>query len=127
MSLIYHLAPAERWRGWPDGEPYLPAEYAADGFVHCTAGAALMLEVANRFYCSVPGDFVLLEIDPAGLTAPLKWEAPAHPTFSSTSSETSANRPIAPEFPHIYGPIDRGAVIVVRAVRRSPDGTFTGW
>jgi uncharacterized protein (DUF952 family) len=114
MNLIYHLAPAARWHGWPSGEPYLPAEYADDGFVHCTAGDELMLQVANRFYRDAPGDFVLLVIDPARLAAPLKWEA-------------SADDDLAAKFPHIYGPIDRDAIVEVRAARRAADGEFTGW
>ena len=65
MKAIFHLAPAARWRDWPAEQPYLPAEYAADGFIHCTAGDELMLQVANRFYRDVPGAFVLLVIDPA--------------------------------------------------------------
>jgi uncharacterized protein (DUF952 family) len=113
MKTIYHLAPARRWGGWPADEPYLPAQYAADGFVHCTAGDELMLEVANRFYHEVAGDFVLLVIDPERLTSPLRWER-------STDG-------LAKLFPHIYGPIDRSAVVEVRAVRRAADGTFVGW
>jgi uncharacterized protein (DUF952 family) len=120
MTLIYHLAPAERWRGWPASEPYLPAEYAADGFIHCTQGDDLMLEVANRFYRGAPGEFVLLVVDEQRLGAQVRWEPPAHP-----SGEPAA--PDAPLFPHIYGPIDRAAVVEVRPARRSPDGTFLGW
>jgi uncharacterized protein (DUF952 family) len=113
MQHIYHLAPAARWRGWPDTLPYLPAEYDADGFVHCTAGDDLMLRVANAFYRSAPGDFVLLTIDPAHLTAPLRWE-------QSTDGLNTL-------FPHIYGPIDRAAIVEVRDVRRAADGEFLGW
>jgi uncharacterized protein (DUF952 family) len=113
MQQIYHLAPARRWHGWPSDQPYLPAEYDADGFIHCTAGDDLMLAVANRFYRAAPGDFVLLVIDAVRLSAPLKWEA-------STDD-------LAPLFPHIYGPIDRAAVLEVRAVRRAADGEFLGW
>jgi uncharacterized protein (DUF952 family) len=113
MQHIYHLAPAGRWRGGPGDQPYLPAEYDADGFIHCTAGDNLMLAVANRFYRAAPGDFVLLVIDPARLTTPLKWE--------------DSGDDLAPLFPHIYGPIDRAAVLEVRAVRRAADGEFVGW
>ena len=113
MTLIYHLAPAARWRDWPPGTAYLPAEYDADGFVHCTAGDELMLEVANRFYRDAVGDFVLLVIDPARLTSPLKWE--------------QSGDDLSPAFPHIYGPIDSGAIVEVRAVQRDPDGRFVGW
>jgi uncharacterized protein (DUF952 family) len=110
---IYHLAPAARWQTWPANQPYLPAEYSTDGFIHCTAGDALMIAVANRFYRMTAGEYVLLVIDPARLAAPLKWEA--------SSDE------LATLFPHIYGPIDRAAVQEVRAVRRAADGEFLGW
>jgi hypothetical protein len=113
MDAIYHLAPAARWYGWPAGDDYLPAEYEADGFVHCTAGDDLMLAVANRFYRAAPGEFVLLTIDPARLSAPLRWEQP--------------DDDLAPLFPHIYGPIDADAIIGVRAARRDVDGAFVGW
>jgi len=113
MDQIYHLAPAARWHAWPDNQPYLPAEYNADGFIHCTAGDTLMITVANRFYRATAGDFVLLVIDPARLTAPLKWEL--------------SGDELATLFPHIYGPIDRAAVQEVRAVRRAADGEFLGW
>ncbi len=120
MNSIYHLAPTDRWRDWPADRPYLPAEYTADGFVHCTAGDELMLSVANRFYRAAPGEFVLLVIDPTRLSAPLRWEAPVPPNGG-------AGADLAPLFPHIYGPIDRAAIVEVRAARRAPDGEFLGW
>lgn len=112
MSYIYHLAPAERWRTWPAGEAYLPAEYDADGFVHCTRGEELMLQVANRYYFGVPGEFVLLVIDTERLTAPLKWEKPEDN--------------MAPEFPHVYGPINPEAITGVREIIRDTTGDFIG-
>jgi len=120
MNHFYHLAPAGRWRDWPAEQAYLPAEYAADGFIHCTSGDELMLSIANRFYRDTSGEFVLLVIDPARLSAPLRWEAPAPPAGN-------AGPDLAPLFPHIYGPIDRAAIVEVRTVRRAADGTFLGW
>jgi uncharacterized protein (DUF952 family) len=120
MELIYHLAPAARWHSWPAHTAYLPAEFAADGFVHCTGERATMLAVANRFYRTAPGDFVMLEIDPARLSAPLRWEPPADPA-------PNAGPPLAARFPHIYGPIDRAAIVVVHPVLRAENGGFVGW
>jgi uncharacterized protein (DUF952 family) len=113
VEQIYHLAPAVRWHDWPDDQSYLPAEYDTDGFIHCTAGDALMIAVANRFYRATTGDYVLLVIDPARLTAALKWEP--------------SGDDLAALFPHIYGPIDRAAVQEVHAMRRAADGEFLGW
>jgi len=61
-----------------------------------------MLGVANKYY---PGssDMVLLQIDPKNLTAPIKWEPPAH----IDGSPAKAHEPF---FPHIYGKINIGAV-----------------
>jgi len=112
MSQIYHMVPTVRWHEWPADRPYLPAEYDNDGFVHCTAGDELMLKVANRFYTGVVGDFLLLVIDTDLLTSELKWEAP-------TPGDT-----LAPLFPHIYGPINRDAVIAVRSMQRDQTGAF---
>lgn len=112
MSQIYHLAPAERWHAWPQNEPYLPDDYEREGFIHCTQGDELMLQVANRFYRATPGDFVLLVIDTDQLISPLKWEQPADD--------------LAPLFPHIYGQIDREAIVGVREVIRDTTGDFIG-
>lgn len=112
MSLIYHLVTTTRWQDWPSDQPYLPAEYANDGFVHCTAGDELMIAVANRFYQNVQGDFLLLVIESERLTSPLKWEAP------------SPGDTLAPLFPHIYGPINRDAVVAIKTITRASDGRF---
>jgi uncharacterized protein (DUF952 family) len=115
MSLIYHLAPATRWNSWPENKPYLPAEYEKEGFIHCTSGDELMIKVANHYYRNVPGDFVLLVIDMLKLedpASPIKWEK--SPVFGLP-------------FPHIYGPIDRKAIVEVRPIQRTDDGTFVGW
>ena len=112
MTQIYHMVPTARWQTWPSDTPYLPAKYEKDGFVHCTAGDALMLKVANRFYTGVVGDFQLLVIETERLTSELKWEAP-------TPGDT-----LAPLFPHIYGPINRDAVVGVRTIQRDAEGRF---
>jgi uncharacterized protein (DUF952 family) len=110
--IILHLAPEARWLAWPDDADYLPAEYPNDGFVHCTAGDALLLAVANRYYRGHAGAFVALSVDVARLTVPLRWEAPADG--------------LAEHFPHVYGAIDRVAIVAVRRAERAADGAFVG-
>jgi uncharacterized protein (DUF952 family) len=109
-NTILHLAPLERWQTWPAEEPYLPERYSEDGFIHCTAGDELMLRVANHWYRQVVGDFVVLVVDLKRLTAPVRWERPGDE--------------LAPLFPHIYGAINRDAIIAIRPVIRAADGTF---
>src|SRR5947209_13851112 len=110
IETIYHITPLLYYASRPSGELYLPETYAQDGFIHCTRGADLMILVANKHYRNVPGDFAMLVIDVRALTSPLKYEA--------------LDNAMIIAFPHIYGPINRDAIIEVLRMKRSPDGTF---
>ena len=112
MAQIYHMALASRWHAWPQNTPYLPEAYADDGFVHCTAGDDLMIQVANRFYRSTPGNFLALVVETSLLTSRLVWEAP------------SPGDTLAPQFPHIYGAINWDAIVDVKIMTRDVKGTF---
>lgn len=117
MSVILHLIPAAEYQAVPAGEPLRPASLDSEGFIHCTGDADTLLSVANKFYRAVPGDFLVLEVDPARVTAALRYEPPAPPP---PPTDPLAGR----LFPHLYGPLNREAIVAVRAVTRAPDGTF---
>jgi uncharacterized protein (DUF952 family) len=113
---IHHLVPATEYRAVPAGQAYLPAQFAADGFIHCTTEIEVLLHIANTFYQDAPGEFLVLVIDPARLTSPLRYEPP---------SPTPAAGPLVGRlFPHIYGPLNASAVIAVRPAQRAANGTF---
>jgi uncharacterized protein (DUF952 family) len=115
-GLIHHLVAAEDYRAVPPGQPYLPGQFDADGFIHCTIEPEILLHIANTFYREAPGEFLVLVIDPARLTSALKYEPP---------SPTPANGPLVGRlFPHIYGPLNAEAVVAVRVAQRAADGTF---
>lgn len=134
--MILHLATRSDWTAAPADKPYVAASLASEGFIHCTAGDALMLQVANAFYRGQPGDFVVLDIDESKLTAELKWEAPADPKPAAGSAPPEAQAEFGeaatpavpatprPLFPHIYGPINRDAIVAVRDVQRDATGAF---
>lgn len=107
MRLIYHLVPGALWEKAPPG-PYRAASLATEGFIHCSE-ASQVAASANRFYAGEQ-DLLLLHIDPARLTSPLR-EEPAG------SGEL---------FPHVYGPLDRAAVVTVQPMQRGPDGRWVG-
>ena len=117
--MILHLMPRPAWDRWRDGGTYDPPSLASDGFVHCTGDDDLMLAVANRFYSRESGDFVVVTLDEARLTSEVRWEAPAHPDGSAPTGTE-------PSFPHVYGPLDRAAVVGVRQLVRSSD-RFVGY
>lgn len=116
-NTILHLIPAAEYQALAAGQPYLPKSYEADGFIHCTKEPEVMLQIANRFYKTLPGTLFVLVIDAEKVSAPVKWEAPAHP-------DGSPAQPGERLFPHIYGPLNRDAIVAVRTASRDKDGTF---
>jgi len=105
-DLTYHLVAAAYWLAQPDGAGYVPEAFADDGFIHCTDGASNLIDTANRYYRDDPREFVALVIDLSKARAEVRYEDDAR------------------IYPHIYGPLNRDAVIRVAAVTRDRDGTF---
>jgi uncharacterized protein (DUF952 family) len=106
-KIIYHLTPADYYNGLPTDQPYRPREFDRDGFIHCTTGEERLLLVADTLYRRVPGEFLLLMIDERKVTSPVKYENSGGILF-----------------PHIYGALNRDAIVRVVAVGRREDGTF---
>lgn len=120
-SVILHLIPAADYHALAADADVTAPSLAIDGFIHCTDDPAVLLQVANAFYRHLDGPFVALRIDVDALSSRCVWEAPAHLAGGDGAP------PLAPSFPHIYGPIDRNAVVGVVGVSRSDDGSFTGY
>ncbi|HVK20041.1 MAG TPA: DUF952 domain-containing protein [Actinokineospora sp.] len=94
---------------WPAAEVTAPS-LVSEGFVHCSDPGTVHLP-ANRLYAGRT-DLVLLEIDPALVGVPVRWEA-AVPAIEA-----------GPWFPHVYGPIPAAAVVGVHDFPPGPDGLF---
>ena len=111
-GLIYHIATRADWeRAHADGEytrSTVDKTLAEEGFIHASQ-ASQVARTANRFYREVPGDLVLLVIDPGRLRAELRYE-----------DVPGAELP----FPHIYGPLNADAVVDARPFAAGPDGAF---
>jgi len=101
-----HLVPEAVWDAHDRGEPYLPAAYGEDGFVHCTDGDEAMIAVANRFYRDDLRAFLLLTLDLERTGSPWRFDDPSG------------------IYPHVYGPIDTTSVTDVRRMVRGPTGRF---
>lgn len=108
MEPIYHLTPVTFYQQQPADQPYRPATLEAEGFIHCTMGLDLLVEIANMFYAELDDGLLVLEVNPAKLAAPLKFEAPIPPANAPDEAP-----PVDPDikFPHIYGPINRAAIV----------------
>lgn len=91
---------------------YTAPSLATEGFIHFSR-AHQVQGVRAAFYAGQQ-DLVLLVVDPALLQAPLRYEAPAHPSSSTGAPAPSADQ----RFPHLYGPLPWEAVIDVVDVYR---------
>lgn len=107
--IAYHLTPADWYAAGAADAPYLPEPFAREGFIHLTHGRSAVLEAGNRYYRTVSGAWLALEIDLRKVTPEIRYEDPAR------------------QFPHIHGPLDRVAIVAVYAVERTADGTFSGF
>ena len=106
-AVTLHLVPEPVWRDHADAVAYLPEDFAAEGFAHCTDSESSVIEVANRYYRGDTQPYLVLDVDLVRVAAKAVYE----------DSEGL--------FPRIYGPIEREAVVRVRRVGRAGDGTFT--
>ncbi len=106
MGLTYHATPREHWETSDDTKPYVSNDFADEGFIHCTDSAEALPSVLTTYYKGTPGDWVVLTIDKDRVSSETRYEDPDN------------------DFPHIYGPLNRDAIVAVRDIPRSDDGTF---
>ena len=102
--LTYHLVQREEVERAE--ATYLPAAYEEDGYIHTTRPRALIAEVANRYYRDDPRPYLLLTIDLDRVAVPWRYDAAGD------------------DYPHLYGPLDRDAIVALRPMPRATDGTF---
>jgi uncharacterized protein (DUF952 family) len=103
--MIYHLIARTTWEQLPAG-PYSPASLASEGFTHCSYQHQVAW-AANKFH-SKASDLLALAIDPERLSSPVRAEDPG----------------CGERFPHIYGAIDRDAVVQVHTMQRGTDSQW---
>jgi uncharacterized protein (DUF952 family) len=109
-AVLVHICAAEQWRSAQAVGELRPESLTSSGFVHLSTPEQVHLP-ANRLYAG-RRDLVLLHVDPARLSSPVRWE-PGVPTD-----------PDAMVFPHLYGPLPVVAVIAVTPYLPSADGRF---
>ncbi len=103
--VTYHLVPTDEWEAASPDAPYTPVAFPRDGFIHTTHTASEVAAAGNRYYRADPRPHLAVVIDLRRVTAPWQYDGDAR-------------------FPHIYGPLNRDAIIAVSSALRQPDGTF---
>ncbi len=102
----FHYTPVDFFDSLDPAADYMPPAYKQEGFIHCTDGAANMVEVANLHYRQDPRDFYVLYLDKEKISSPIKYEDPNE------------------IYPHIYGPLNRDAIVEQKHALRTLDGSF---
>ena len=107
-GLTYHLVPRAYYEAQNTQEDYLPEPMQAgrEAFIHCTDGAQNLADTANRHYRGDSREFIVLVLDLARLTAPARYDDPGR------------------IYPHIYGPLNRAAIVEILDMPRQLDGFF---
>lgn len=105
MRPIYHLLPAASWDS-TETRPYAAKSLEIERFIHCSF-AHQVARTANLYFTAEP-DLITLEIDADRLSVPVVAE------------DIGAGE----LFPHVYGPIDRGAVVAVKKLTRHAGGKW---
>jgi uncharacterized protein (DUF952 family) len=107
--MIYHIAERSVWVSCIDKDEYEPREFEQDGFIHCAN--LTQVENAAQSYFEGQGDLVLLVIDPDLLESEVAYE-------NLADGEEL--------FPHIYGELQKAAVIDVVGLNWGPEGELLG-
>ena len=106
MNLTYHATPKDHWEASDTADPYVSNDFDTEGFIHCTDSADALPSVLTTYYKDEPGAWVVLTIDKDRVSSPMRYEDPDN------------------VFPHIYGPLNRDAIVDVRDIPRSDGGRF---
>lgn len=93
MREIYHVIPKAKWDQVSHETEYRPESLEREGFIHCSLSS--QCEGVIERYFKNEEELLILAIDPAQLRSELKYEG------------------LNEHFPHVYGPIERSAIVAV--------------
>ena len=105
MRRIYHLIAKADWAK-ANQAAYEAPSLATEGFIHC-CNRDQIARVANLYYAAAQ-ELLLLCINADRLGSPVRDEDPG----------------IGQRFPHVYGVINREAIVSVAPMQRGPEGRW---
>lgn len=105
--MIYHIVSPQYWKAYADKDTYFSETFAHEKFIHCST-IEQVSGVLERYYKGA-GKVLRLEIDEDKLTTKPVYE-------TATNDE---------QFPHIYGGINKSAVLSVVELMETSPGKYT--
>lgn len=106
MAIIFHITTRDAWDQSAGG--YRSENLPSEGFIHCSTRDQV-IQVANIRFRGQTG-LVLLSVDTGKIAAEILYE------------NLEGGQQL---FPHIYGEINRDAVVQVTEFEPGPDSLFT--
>lgn len=106
MATICHITTREAWQTAVDA--YIPDNFNADGFIHCATIKQVLIPANELFHGQT--DLVLLCIDEEKVQAPVIYEDCYNTGL---------------QFPHIYGVLNKEAIVQVVNFPANEDGSFS--
>ena len=95
-KIIYHICTVSEWKDQNNSEYYMHKSIENEGFIHCSFKHQIK-GVMERYF-EDQKDLLLLIIDSDKITHELKIE----------------KAPIGDSFPHIYGPLNKSAILEIK-------------
>ncbi|NJK76409.1 MAG: DUF952 domain-containing protein [Oscillatoriales cyanobacterium RU_3_3] len=105
MMIVFHITHSQQWEAAKQVGFYRGDTLDTEGFIHCST-LPQVTRSANKFFAGKTG-LLLLSIDSDKVQAEIKYEEAAGELF-----------------PHIYGPLNVGAVVQVVEFVAGEDGKF---
>jgi len=113
--MICHITTRAAWEAGQATGLFRSPEFDEFKFIHCSPCEQVLM-VANAYFAGRTG-LMLLVVDPARLTSPVRWEPPHWsgrlPGFTDGLL-----------FPHVYGPINVDAVVRTAELVPNETGAF---
>jgi uncharacterized protein (DUF952 family) len=107
LMLIYILVRPSSWALAVDSGLFYERSLSNEGFIHASSWRQLD-RVANHYFADT-NELLLIGVDPAQVKPPIRWEI----------SASTGDR-----YPHIYGPLNVDATVILQTFQRSPNGRF---
>ncbi|MGZ3748485.1 MAG: DUF952 domain-containing protein [Pseudobdellovibrionaceae bacterium] len=106
MDITYHMVPKTYYDAQSISADYFPAEFSKDGFIHCTDGEFMVSGIAYNIFKKLNDELLVLFIDKERVKSKIQYDDPEN------------------LYPHIYGPLNREAVVKVIKMIRDRKGDW---
>ncbi len=107
-SMIYHITTIEDWEAQRHLTIFTDPSLQTKGFIHCSNGNQVAA-IATALFLGRK-DLIVISIDESQLSSRVVWE-------NSGGAEE--------HFPHVYGPIQKEAIVSVDPLEPNSDGSFS--